>query len=65
MNAEESLQRAEELLVRLESTRAELERLAQSDNPEAAIDVLNELAQLAREVETELARARKDADASP
>jgi hypothetical protein len=63
MTAEESLQRAEELLARLESTRAELERLAESENADAAIDVLNDLAHLAKEVETELARARKEADA--
>jgi len=65
MTSEESLQRAEELLARLESTRAELERLAESENPDAAIDVLNDLAQLAKEVETELARARRNADAGP
>jgi hypothetical protein len=61
--AEESLARAEELLSRLEATRAELERLAESENADAAIDVLNELAQLAKEVEAELTRARSGADA--
>ena len=63
MNAEDALTRAEELLARLEATRAELERLAEENNAEKAIDVLQELAQLAREVETELSRARRQADA--
>ena len=63
MTGEESLSRAEELLDRLEATRAELERLAESENADAAIDVLNELAQLAKEVEAELTRARSDTDA--
>ena len=61
--AEEALTRAEELLARLEATRAELERLAEEDNAEKAIDILQELAQLAREVETELSKARRQADA--
>ena len=61
MAAEDSLSRAEQLLDRLEATRAELERLAQEENAEAAIDVLGELAEIAREVEAQLARARRDA----
>jgi len=60
VSAEESLERAEQLLGRLETARAELERLAESENADAAIDVLNELAQLAKEVEAELARARTE-----
>ena len=59
--AEEPLRRAEELLERLEATRAELERLAQEENADAAIDVLSQLAEIAREVEVELARARQNA----
>lgn len=62
MTAEDSLQRAEELLARLESTRAELERLAESEDADAAIDVLAELAQIAREVEVELNRVRSKGD---
>ena len=62
-SSEDALNRAEELLARLETTRAELERLAEADDAEKAIDVLQELAQLAREVETELSRARRQADA--
>ena len=62
--ADESLARAEELLERLKATRAELERLAAEENPEAAVDVLTELAELAKEVESELAKARGRAEAS-
>jgi hypothetical protein len=60
--ADESLARAEELLERLKATRAELERLAAEENPEAAVDVLTELAELAKEVESELAKARSRAE---
>jgi exonuclease VII small subunit len=59
---EESLKRAEELLARLEQTRAELERVVDSDNPDDAIAVLTELAEIARQVEAELGRARSDAE---
>jgi hypothetical protein len=55
--AEESLKRAEELLERLEKTR---ERLETAD-PEAAIDILAELADIAKQVEAELEQARRDA----
>ena len=60
---DESLRRTEELLSRLEQARAELERLSESGESERAIEVLQELAQIAREVETELGRARRQADA--
>jgi len=63
VSAEESLVRAEELLARLESRRAELERLARNDDAESAIDVLTELADLTRQVEAELAKARRETDA--
>jgi hypothetical protein len=63
--ADESLQRAEELLDRLESARAELDRLAEREDTEGAIAVLQQLAELAREVEGELQRARREADARP
>jgi hypothetical protein len=56
--AEESLKRAEELLERLEKTR---ERLEATDDPEAAIDILGELADIAKQVEAELEQARRDA----
>jgi plasmid stabilization system protein ParE len=58
--AEESLQRAEELLGRLEQTRA---RLESTEDAEAAIDILAELAEIAKEVESELERARREAGA--
>jgi len=58
MNAEDSLQRAEVLLERLERTRQELES---TQDPDRAIEILSELAEIAKEVEAELARAKKDA----
>ena len=60
MSAEESLQRAEQLMERLEETRARLE--ATSD-PEAAIEILSELAELAKDVEAALSQAKRKADA--
>jgi hypothetical protein len=60
VSAEESLQRAEELMERLEQTRARLE--ATSD-PEVAIEVLTELAEIARDVEAALSQAKREADA--
>ncbi len=63
--ADEALGRAEELLERLKATRDELERLAAEENAEAAIDVLTELAELAKDVEAELGRARALAENAP
>ena len=60
MTAEESLRRAEELMERLEQTRARLE--ATSD-PDTAIEVLTELAEIAKEVEAALSQAKREADA--
>jgi outer membrane protein assembly factor BamD (BamD/ComL family) len=57
-----ALGRAEELLERLKTTREELERLAAAENAEAAVEVLTELAELAKQVELELAKARANAD---
>ena len=62
-DAEAALTRAEELLERLKATREELEKLASAGEPDAAIDVLTELAELAKEVEAELQKARARADA--
>jgi poly(A) polymerase Pap1 len=62
MSAEESLRRAEGLMERLEETRARLE--ATSD-PETAIEVLSELAEIAKEVEAALSQAKREADAAP
>lgn len=63
--ADAALARAEELLARLEARRTDLERLAQADelDGEAAVEAIAELAALAREIETELTRARTLADA--
>ena len=62
-SADEALARAEELLERLKATRDELERLAAAEDAESAVEVLTELADLAKEVEAELAKARARADA--
>jgi hypothetical protein len=62
-SADEALGRAEELLERLKATRDELERLAAAEDAEAAVEVLAELADLAKEVEAELSKARARADA--
>ncbi len=61
--ADAALRRAEELLERLKATREELEKLASAGEPDAAIDVLTELAELAKEVEAELQKARARSDA--
>ena len=60
MSAEESLRRAEDLLTKVESVRARLEG---TEDPEAALDVLTELAELAKEVEAEIGRAKREAEA--
>jgi hypothetical protein len=64
VSSDEHLLRAEELLRRLEKARDELEHLA-GDEPDAdrAVEVLQELAELAKQVEVELARAKSDAEA--
>jgi hypothetical protein len=60
VSADESLTKAEGLLARLEAARARLEA---TDDPDQAIEVLQELADLAREIEAELQRARRAAEA--
>ncbi|HEY7208115.1 MAG TPA: hypothetical protein VH416_07725 [Gaiellaceae bacterium] len=66
-SADEALGRTEELLGRLEATRAELERLAGEEDVEKALEVLGRLNELAKEVEQELERAKRasEADAQP
>ncbi|HZQ16900.1 MAG TPA: hypothetical protein VFA82_09025 [Gaiellaceae bacterium] len=59
MTADESLQRADDLLARLESARARLEA---TDEPDQAIEILQELAELAKDVEAELQRAKRAAE---
>ena len=63
---DEALARAEELLGKLNERRDELERLAAADDVdgEAAVDLISELAELARQIEAELTRARTLADAA-
>jgi hypothetical protein len=56
--SEDALTRAEELLERLERTRV---RLEETQDPEAAIDILGELAEIAKQVEAELEHARREA----
>ena len=63
--ADDAIANAEALLDKLEAKRAELERLAEADDldGDAAVDVITELASLAKEIEAELTRARALADA--
>ena len=62
-SADEALARAEELLERLKAARDELERLAAAEDTESAVEVLTELADIAKEVEGELSKAKARADA--
>lgn len=62
MSLDESLARAEQLLERLESTRGELERLSQTEDADRALEILGELADLSRQVEEELQRAKRQAE---
>jgi hypothetical protein len=59
MTSEESLSKAEHLLARLEEARS---RLDETDDPDKAIEILQELAELAKEVEAELQRAKRAAE---
>ena len=63
---DDALARAEELLVTLNAKREELERLATTEDVDgdAAVDLIGELAELARQIEAELTRARGRADAA-
>jgi len=62
---DDALARAEELLGELNARREELERLAAAEDidGDAAVDLISELAELARQIEAELTRARNLADA--
>ena len=57
--AEERLRSAEELLDRLERTRAKLE---ETKDPDVAIEILSELSEIAKEVETQLQQAKRAAE---
>ena len=65
MATEDSLNRAEELLARLEAARGELDKLASEEggSPERALELLGELSELAKSVEEELERAKRAAEA--
>jgi hypothetical protein len=56
------LDHAAELLDRLEAKRAELEG---TDDADAAVDLLGEITELAKEAHAEIERARREADAQP
>jgi poly(A) polymerase Pap1 len=56
----DAVARLQELLDKVEAARGELESV---EDPERAVEVLQELADLAKEVQAEVERARRDADA--
>jgi hypothetical protein len=60
MSAEDRLRNAEELLDWLERTRA---RLEEAKDPDQAIEILSELAEIAKEVESQLQQAKREAEA--
>jgi len=57
--SEDSLARAEDLLAQLEAARAKLE---QTEEPDSALEVLDEIAKLAREAHAEIERAKHELD---
>jgi hypothetical protein len=59
VSAEDRLRNAEELLERLERTRA---RLEETKDPDQAIEILSELAEIAKEVESQLQQAKREAE---
>ncbi|MSO95247.1 MAG: hypothetical protein EXQ81_05560 [Thermoleophilia bacterium] len=63
MSANESLGRAQELAERLRARLENLERLAEAGDVDAAVDDLAEIAELAKQIEAEVQRARASADA--
>jgi hypothetical protein len=63
VSANESLGRAQELAERLRAKLDDLERLAEAGDVDAAVDDLAAIAELAKEIEAEVQRARASADA--
>jgi hypothetical protein len=59
VSAEDRLRNAEQLLDRLERTRA---RLEETKDPDQAIEILSELAEIAKEVESQLQQAKREAE---
>lgn len=60
MTIDDPLANAEALLTRLEAAR---ERLERTDDADAALELLDEIAQLAREAHAEIERAKDQVDA--
>jgi hypothetical protein len=58
--ADEAIDRAEELLEQLNARRDDLERLAEAEDidADAAVEVIADLAELAKRIEAELTQAR-------
>ena len=56
----DALDHAAALLDRLEEKRAELEA---TEDPDAAVELLGEITELAKEAHAEIERARREADA--
>ena len=63
MSTNESLGRAQELAERLRAKLDGLEQLAEAGDVDAAVDDLAEIAELAKQIEAEVQRARASADA--
>ena len=57
MSETDPVGRLQDLLDRLEGAR---KRLEETDDPERAVDILRELADLAKEVQAEIERARRE-----
>jgi hypothetical protein len=57
--AADPLQHAEQLLAQLEAARAKLE---ETGEPDAALELLDEIARLAREAHAEIERAKHESD---
>ena len=60
MSQPDAVARLQQLLEKVEAARTELEGV---QDPERAVQVLQELADLAKEVQAEVERARREADA--
>jgi hypothetical protein len=59
MSVDETLGRVEQLFARTEELRAKLE---QTEDPDAANDILEQLTELLKEVEAEIRKARQQAE---
>ena len=63
MSTNESLGRAQELTERLRAKLDGLEQLAEAGDVDAAVEDLAEIAELEKQIEAEVQRARASADA--